>query len=257
MEQEYIVQAGDTFFQLAQRWGGTCCEWQLANPHLDPEGLQVGQKISLPITAGIKRGQGSQVLDGTNHFTSAGRIEGKDFSGENLDEIEMDLAGIQFKVRRVGESKIPHEIHVLLPRAEIRKIQPSGEGGPCELQVILSNVDIVHSPRLTSEGGVTIAAATGKRTNAKTPRHSAAIITSSAKNTASGSGNSEQNGHYEQFNQPQSQNKIQNQTHSQNQYRQGSVTEEEQTLFPDAIGEKEQRLQNMPVRWWKTLFKRR
>jgi hypothetical protein len=155
MQREYTIQAGDTFYHLAQRWGGTCSDWLLANPNLNPNALPVGQKVYVPATAKTLPGR-----PGRNHYAAAGVGEGKDFAGDSYDELEMDLAGIQFKLRRVGETRIPHEVHMLLPRAEIRKVQPQGEGGPCELQVILSNVDIVHSPRLTSEGGMSLAAAT-------------------------------------------------------------------------------------------------
>ncbi|MHB1653772.1 MAG: LysM peptidoglycan-binding domain-containing protein [Desulfitobacteriaceae bacterium] len=143
--REYIIQSGDTFFQLAKQWGGTCDDWVRANPHLNPQALQVGQKVVLP-----------PLGKGSDQYVEISPSQDREFSGEHLDEIEMELAGVQFKLRRVGENRIPHEIHVLLPRAEIHKIQPQGENGPTELKIMLSNVDIVHSPRLTSEGGAKI-----------------------------------------------------------------------------------------------------
>lgn len=143
---DYIIKLGDTFYGLAKRWGGNSEDWLMANPHVNPNQLQVGQKIVFPLN--IKKSGA-----GLNQYAEITMDGGMEFGGEHLDEIEMELAGVQFKVRRVGEARIPHEIHVIMPRAEIRKIQPAGENGPCELQIMLSNVNIVHSPRLTSEGG--------------------------------------------------------------------------------------------------------
>ena len=75
---------------------------------------------------------------------------GQEFVGEYLDQVEMEVEGVSFRVRRIGEPKVPHEIHLILPRAEIRKVQPAGDGGPCEVQIMLSNMDIVLSPRLVT-----------------------------------------------------------------------------------------------------------
>lgn len=149
-EQEYIIQPGDTFYLLSKRWGGTCDDWVRVNPRLNPDTLQVGQRITLPALSG-----------GRDQYVEVSLAQGREFSGEHMDEIEMELEGVQFKLRRVGESRIPHEIHFILPRAEIRKIQPQGEHGPTEVQIMLSNVDIVHSPRLMSDRADK--AETGKR----------------------------------------------------------------------------------------------
>lgn len=144
MRREYIIQPGDNFFLLARRLGGTCEDWMQANAHLDPVMLQVGQKVVMPeIKAELKnKEQYAQMSTGA----------GEEFAGEHFDEIAMEIAGVQFKVKRIGESKIPHEIHLIMPRAEIRQLQPSGPNGPTEVQIMLSNVNIVHSPRLMSEG---------------------------------------------------------------------------------------------------------
>ncbi|KLU58578.1 hypothetical protein CEB3_c45940 [Peptococcaceae bacterium CEB3] len=140
--RRYVIQPGDTFYLLAQRWGGTCDDWMRANPLLNPQSLRVGEAVVLP-PLGAAPEQYAQV--------SAG--EGREFAGGHMDEMEMELAGVQFKLRRVGESRIPHEIHMILPRAEIHKVQPQGENGPTEVQIMLSNVNIVHSPRLQSGKG--------------------------------------------------------------------------------------------------------
>ncbi|MHB1406210.1 MAG: LysM peptidoglycan-binding domain-containing protein [Desulfitobacteriaceae bacterium] len=144
MHREYIIQPGDNFFLLAQRLGGTCEDWIRANAKLNPVMLQVGQKVVMPEIKAELRSK--------EQYAEMSTGAGQEFAGEHFDEIEMEVAGVQFKVKRIGESKIPHEIHLIMPRAEIRQIQPSGPNGPTEVQIMLSNVNIVHSPRLMSEG---------------------------------------------------------------------------------------------------------
>jgi len=45
----YTIQPGDTFFLLAQRFGTTVEAIQAANPGVDPQNLQVGQQICIPV----------------------------------------------------------------------------------------------------------------------------------------------------------------------------------------------------------------
>ncbi|HWQ41041.1 MAG TPA: LysM domain-containing protein [Desulfosporosinus sp.] len=145
MGKEYCIQPGDNFHALAQRWGGTCDDFLQVNPYVDPLRLQVGQKIVLPDFKGSTTGQAQYAEIRVDH--------GQEFVGEYLDQVEMEVEGVSFRVRRIGEPKVPHEIHLILPRAEIRKLQPAGDGGPCEVQIMLSNMDIVLSPRLVSGKG--------------------------------------------------------------------------------------------------------
>ncbi len=146
--RDYVIGNGDSFYRLAQRFGGTCEDWIRANPDVNPIMLQVGQKVVLPeLKNGIK---------GQSQFAEVSPSYGKEFAGEHFDEVEMEVEGVVFRVRRVGEGRIPHEIHLLLPRTEIHKIQPAGENGPCEVQIMISNLNIIHSPRLTSEGGTAL-----------------------------------------------------------------------------------------------------
>jgi len=143
--KEYSIQPGDNFHSLAQRWGGTCDDFLQLNPSVDPLKLQIGQKIVLPEFKALPKGQ--------EQFADIRVDHGQEFVGDYLDDVEMEVEGVRFRLRRIGEPKIPHEIHFILPRTEIRKIQPAGEGGPSEVQIMLSNLDIVHSPRLTSGNG--------------------------------------------------------------------------------------------------------
>jgi len=147
VRMEYSIQPGDNFHGLAQRWGGTCDDFLQVNPSVDPLKLQIGQKIVLPEFKGLRKWQEQYADIRVDH--------GQEFVGDYLDEVEMEVEGVRFRLRRIGEPEIPHEIHFLLPRTEIRKIQPSGEGGPSEVQIMLSNMDIVLSPRLVSGGGDT------------------------------------------------------------------------------------------------------
>ncbi len=45
----YTIQSGDTFFRLAQRFGTTVEAIQAANPGVDPNNLQIGQVICIPV----------------------------------------------------------------------------------------------------------------------------------------------------------------------------------------------------------------
>ena len=148
MSKEYSIQLGDNFHELAKRWGGTCDDFLLANPCVDPLKLQVGQKVVLPDFKAPIKGQAQ--------YADIQVDRGEEFTCEYLDEVEMEVEGVSFRVRRIGEPKVPHEIHLILPRAEIRKIQPSGGCGPSEVQIMLSNMDIVLSPRLVSGNGDTV-----------------------------------------------------------------------------------------------------
>ncbi|MFO7296212.1 MAG: LysM domain-containing protein, partial [Clostridia bacterium] len=45
----YIIRAGDTFFSLARRFGTTVDAIMAANPGVDPNRLQIGQRICIPV----------------------------------------------------------------------------------------------------------------------------------------------------------------------------------------------------------------
>ncbi|MDR3586629.1 MAG: LysM domain-containing protein [Desulfosporosinus sp.] len=148
MGKEYSIQEGDNFHSLAQRWGGTCDDYLLVNPSIDPLKLQIGQKIVLPDFKGFHKGQ--------EQYADISGDRGEEFVGDYHDDVQMEVEGVRIRLRRLGEPRIPHEIHFILPRTEIRKIQPAGEGGPSEVQVMLSNLNVVLSPRLMSDKGDTM-----------------------------------------------------------------------------------------------------
>ncbi len=49
--RSYTLQAGDTFYSLAQRFGTTVEAIMAANPGVDPDRLQIGQVICIPMVA--------------------------------------------------------------------------------------------------------------------------------------------------------------------------------------------------------------
>lgn len=147
MGKVYCIQPGENYHCLAQRWGGTCEDFLQANPSVDPLKLQIGQKIVLPEFKGLIKGQ--------EQYADISADRGQEFVGDYHDDIEMEVEGVRLRIRRIGEPKTPHEIHFILPRTEIRKIQPAGEGGPTEVQIMLSNLNVVLSPRLVSGEGDT------------------------------------------------------------------------------------------------------
>lgn len=44
----YTIEAGDTFFSIATRFGVTIAELEAANPNVDPTRLMIGQRICIP-----------------------------------------------------------------------------------------------------------------------------------------------------------------------------------------------------------------
>ena len=46
----YIIQAGDTFYQLASKFKVSVNQLQDLNPNLDPDNLQIGDEVKIPIS---------------------------------------------------------------------------------------------------------------------------------------------------------------------------------------------------------------
>lgn len=135
--KEYVIQSGDSFYQIAQQRG--CC-WQditQCNPGLDPCNLQVGQKITVPVINVQQPASCCTVAAGGGKFN-------------RCDEVVVEVEGVNFKVSRLGEPSIPHELHLILPRTEIRKVQCPASG-TLETSIMISNINIVNSPRFEGE----------------------------------------------------------------------------------------------------------
>lgn len=137
--KEYTIQSGDSFFRLAKQ--KECC-WQdfiEVNPGIDPCCLQVGQRIRLPLTAVSKPSGGCAELLGQGNTI------------KRCDDVIVEVEGVKFRVTRMGEPSVPHEVHLILPRTEIHKIEHPGNG-IVETTIMLSNINIVNSPRFEGEG---------------------------------------------------------------------------------------------------------
>ncbi|NLI91864.1 MAG: LysM peptidoglycan-binding domain-containing protein [Peptococcaceae bacterium] len=137
--QEYCIKSGDNFHKLAQQLG--CC-WQdftAANPGIDPCTLQVGQIIMLPPEAAKTQSVGCADLLGQG-------IDGR------CDDVIVEVEGVKFRVTRIGEPTTPHELHLILPRTEIHKVEHP-MNGLVETSIMISNINIVNSPRFEGEGG--------------------------------------------------------------------------------------------------------
>ncbi|GAW91569.1 hypothetical protein [Calderihabitans maritimus] len=63
------------------------------------------------------------------------------------DQIELSLPGLHIKVNRETTLDIPHEVTVVVPRAELRKTCSCPEPCSCRKELIYSSITIVHAPR--------------------------------------------------------------------------------------------------------------
>ncbi len=143
--REYVIKSGDSFFYLAQQNGCCCQDLIEINQGVDPCNLQIGQKIKLPSAELSKQSQSAG---------GCAEILGKGHSGR-CDDVIMDVEGVKFRVTRVGEASVPHEIHLIVPRTEIRKVEYPGSG-VIETSIMISNINIINSPRHKGEGSVII-----------------------------------------------------------------------------------------------------
>jgi len=62
------------------------------------------------------------------------------------DDIHVELESLVITMSRVTNPEIPHEVTVVIPRAEIRK-KYDGSGNLVEEEVILNSITVVHAPR--------------------------------------------------------------------------------------------------------------
>ncbi len=135
----YTIKSGDNFYRLAQQMN--CC-WQDfvdVNPGIDPCQLQIGQKIKLPVAV-VSEATDSGCAD----MLGKGNVK-------RCDDVIVEVEGVKFRVTRLGEPSVPHEVHLILPRTEITKVEHPGSG-IIETSIMISNINIVNSPRLRGEG---------------------------------------------------------------------------------------------------------
>lgn len=62
------------------------------------------------------------------------------------DHIELQLEDLYIKMNRITDQETPHEVTVVVPRAEIRKKYDEKQN-LIEEEIILNSITIVHSPR--------------------------------------------------------------------------------------------------------------
>lgn len=137
--KEYTIKAGDNYYLLAGRYGCVCQDFIYANPGIDPNNLKIGQKIRIPGGSWVKTGQGSAT--GQGYACAGGQVNSK-----RCDDVLMEVDGVKFRVTRQGEPTVPHELHFVLPRTEIHKIEHP-QTGIIETTIMLSNINVVNSPR--------------------------------------------------------------------------------------------------------------
>lgn len=64
-----------------------------------------------------------------------------------LDTIKLTLFGLKIEIFRELPINSPHELTVVVPRAEFRKNQMANHPGKDSLEVLLNSITIAHSPR--------------------------------------------------------------------------------------------------------------
>jgi len=69
------------------------------------------------------------------------------YFSRNRDEVDLNLYGLNIKLKRSLKTDIPHEVSVIVPRAEIRKKCLNEDCSKYEIEIILSSITVVHAPR--------------------------------------------------------------------------------------------------------------
>jgi len=62
------------------------------------------------------------------------------------DYIQLQLEGLNIQMSRITDPAIPHEVSVIVPRAEIRE-RYDENNRLVEREVILNSITLVHAPR--------------------------------------------------------------------------------------------------------------
>lgn len=63
------------------------------------------------------------------------------------DDLTVILPGFGIKLRRRLDLYVPHEVTLVIPRAEVRKKCLNADCSQYELEMIYSNITLVHAPR--------------------------------------------------------------------------------------------------------------
>lgn len=91
----YVIQAGDTFYDLSRRFNISLADLLSANPGVDPRRLLIGQTIILPI------GKGNTIVDTSSEYGYAELIE-------DLSELQQSYPFVE--VTNIGQSVLGKDI---------------------------------------------------------------------------------------------------------------------------------------------------
>lgn len=64
-----------------------------------------------------------------------------------LDTIKLSLFGLKIEITRELPANCPHELTVVVPRAELRKNHPPAGINQAGLEALLNSITVAHSPR--------------------------------------------------------------------------------------------------------------
>lgn len=68
-------------------------------------------------------------------------------NSQQEDKIEVCLPGLTIKMSRNIDLDTPHEVTVVIPRAEMRKICANEDCSKRGYEIIYSSITVVHAPR--------------------------------------------------------------------------------------------------------------
>lgn len=71
----------------------------------------------------------------------------------SVDFVRLKLDGLEIGCYRFQGGTLPHELHVVIPRAEIERRSRAPDGSEQLRRTVLSSITIAHAPRYPSEGG--------------------------------------------------------------------------------------------------------
>jgi len=66
---------------------------------------------------------------------------------KQLDIVEVNLPGLNIKMSRNIDLDTPHEVTVVVPRAQMRKTCQNDDCSKYDYELIYSSITVVHAPR--------------------------------------------------------------------------------------------------------------
>ncbi|MFW5981322.1 MAG: hypothetical protein ACOCRU_01970 [bacterium] len=70
----------------------------------------------------------------------------------NQDNVQLRIDGLEILLNRCFAYDIPHEVTIVVPRAELRKRVKNGDREE-EIEILLNSITVVHSPQRPSHEG--------------------------------------------------------------------------------------------------------